>query len=232
MPRTRPKKRQPAKQPRLDVESRTIKLAGGASLLLGLLLIGAISIEAATDRYKFVARGTVTVVNSEQKSLTVSITHITGKGESDLKGKTQTFKGSAAKVFKTGADGKDKRIKITNVAVGDEVLMKGVAKSDDTFVLTFVKVNIRSFELVGTLKEHNQTLKRLTITVKTSSYKPTVYKNKDVVVKYSGSTKFSSGGRDINADEVVKGDHKVKVSGKIVGNEWEADKFIDNYVEK
>lgn len=207
-------------------------IAGGiACIAVGLLLIGAATIEAATDRYQFVARGTVIAVDGTLKTVTVSITHVTGKGEADLKGETQVFKGSSAKIYKTAA-GQLKRIKLTNIAIGDELVMKGVAKSDDTFVLTWVHVNTRSFELIGTLKDHDTALKRLTIAVTTSSYKPTTYNKKDVVVKYSGSTKFISNGREVNADEIAKGDHKVKVSGKIVGNEWEVDRFIDNYVAR
>lgn len=211
--------------------SRLWTVGGGAFLLAGLLFVGAVTIDAATDRYKFVARGTVTAVDGTLKTVTVSVTHITGKGESDLKGKTIVFKGASAKIYKT-ADGKEKRIKLTNIAVGDELTMKGVAKSDDTYVLTWVRVNARSFELIGTLKSHDTALKRLTIAAKTSSYKPTTYKGKDVVVKYSDSTKFIANGKEVNADEIAKGDHKVKVSGKIVGNEWEADRFIDNFIEK
>lgn len=208
-----------------------LKVAVGGTFIAVFALLAAVGVQAATDRYKFVARGTVTAIDGTLKTVTVSVTHITGKGETDLKGKTQVFKGSTAKVYKTAA-GKDVRIKLTNIAVGDELTMKGVAKSDDTYVLTWAHVNARSFELVGTLKNHDTALKRLTIAAKTSSYKSATYKNKDVVVKYSGSTKFWSNGKELNADDIVKGDQKVKVSGKIVGNEWEADKFIDNYTGK
>lgn len=207
-------------------------LAFGAVALVGVgALVAAMSVQAATDRYKFVARGTVTAVNGTLKTVTVSITHITGNGKTDLAGTTPVLKASSAKIYKI-AGGKDVRIKLTNIAIGDELVVKGVAKSDGTYTLTWARVHTRSFALVGTLKAHDKALKRLTVATTSSSYRPTTYNNKDVVVKYSSSTKFTSGGVDVNADEINKGDHKIKVTGKVVGNDWEADTFIDNYTGK
>lgn len=211
---------------------KTNKLILGSGLLIAVFsLLVVVGVQAATDRYQFVARGLVTAVNGTLNTVTVSVTHVTGKAAVDLQGNTPVFKASSAKIYKT-AGGKDVRIKLTNIAVGDELVVKGIAKSDGTYVLTWARVHTRSFELVGTLKAHDKALKRLTVATTSSSFKPETYKNKDVVVKYSTSTTFKSGGTVINADEIEKGDHKIKVSGKLVGNQWEADTFIDNYSGK
>lgn len=203
-------------------------LIGGGIVVLIIIALYAIGASAATDKYKFIIRGIVTDVDADQKTLTASVTHVTGKAANDLQGKTPLFKASSAKIYKTGA-GKEVRIKLSGVKVGDEIVMKGVAKSDDTFALTWAHVNSRSFEVVGILKERDSTLKTVKLLVKTSSYKSSTYKDKEVVMKYGGNTVFTSGGQSRESDEITAGDQKVKVSGTIVGTAWEISKFVDNY---
>ncbi len=206
-------------------------IIGGIIILIVIAAVLATAANAASDKYKFVVRGVVTAVDSDAKTITAAITHATGKAKDDMQGKTILFKASTAKIYKTGS-GKDVRIKLSGVKVGDEVIAKGAAKSDDTFALSWAHVNARSFEVVGIAKEHNTTLKTFKIKVDTTSYKSSTYKGKEVVMKYSDSTTFTSGGQSRESDEIQGGDQKVKVSGKISGTDWEIEKFIDNYSGK
>jgi len=204
--------------------------------IAGVIVIAAVALyagftRAADTRYNFVARGIVTRVNDD-KSFDISITHITGDGVDDLRGSVQTFKTEPATKFYKNTAGKDKRVTIKNVPVGVEVAIKGVA-TESAYVVKWLRIHDRSFTVVGTLKDVDRGLKEYKVAVTTSTYRPGIYNGKDVTMNYGGNTTFTSGGVERNADEVIPGDQKVKVTGVVTDHgKWEITTLVDNYTGK
>jgi hypothetical protein len=205
----------------------------GAVLLFVVSMYAAMGDAAGSDRYKFTARGVVTEVDVEGKNLKVNVTHISGKGADDLKGINQLFYASSAKVYKQ-VSGKDKRVTFRNLAVGQEIGFKGVAKTDDRYFITWARVNDRSFTVVGTLKEVDRNLKTYKVGITSSTYRPDTYKNTDVIMNYGGNTVFvSNAGSELNADDVTAGSQKAKITGTVTDQGvWEIAKIIDGYSGK
>ena len=205
--------------------------------IVGVIIIAAVVLyagfsRAAGDRYKFVARGVITFINDDN-SLDVSVTHVTGKGEDDLKGAKRTFKTVSTTKYYKVASGKDKRITRRNLAVGQEIGFKGVAKDDGSYVITWLRVHDRSFTVIGKLKDVDRGLKEYKVAVTTSTYRPGTYNGKDVIMNYGGNTKFTSGGVERNADEVKVGDQKVRITGTVTDHgKWEISTLQDNYTGK
>lgn len=204
-----------------------ILLGGSSFAVVAVLSLAALGSSAATDSYKFTARGVVTAVDADTKIVTVSITHASEKAKNDLIGETKDFRSSTAKVYKS-AGSKKVRVKVSSINDGDEIVMKGAAKSDGSFAVSWAEINDRSFTLNGTLKEHDSTHKTLKIAVTSSTYKSSTYNGKDVVVKYTGNTVFKSGGEVREPDDIVADNQTVKVTGKIVGSNWDLDTYAEN----
>lgn len=205
----------------------------GGALLLALIVLNSGFSQASGTRYSFVARGIITEIEDD-KSLHISVSHITGKGEDDLKGVNRVFRTvSSTKYYKVSA-GKDKPVKVTNLAVGQEVGFKGIAKDDDSYVITWLRIHDRAFSVVGTLKDVDRTLKQYTVAVTTSTYRPGTFNGKDVVINYGGNTSFvTNGGASREADEVKAENQRVKITGTVGDhNRWEMTKLIDNYSGK
>lgn len=224
-------KNKPAHSWNDHVEHHHAWVAIGAAVLVVLAAWYAAFGYAAGDRYSFVARGVITFINDDN-SLDVSVTHVTGKGEDDLKGVKKTFKTVSTTKYYKIVSGKDKRITRKNLAAGQEIGFKGVAKDDDSYVITWLRVHDRTFTVVGKLKDVDRGLKEYKVAVTTSTYRPDTYNGKDVVMAYGGNTKFTSGGVERNADEVKVGDQKVRITGKIDSNRWEIETLADNYTGK
>lgn len=203
-----------------------------AVLVVAVALIGAFT-KAADDRYRFVARGVITEIEDD-KSLHISISHITGNGVDDLRGVNRLFKTvSTTKYYKVSA-GKDKPVKVTNVAVGQEVGFKGIAKDDGSYVVTWLRIHDRAFTIVGKLKGVDRSLKWYKVAVTTSTYRPGTYDGTDVIINYGGNTVFQTNtGVSREADEVKAESQTAKITGTVGDhNRWEMTKLIDGYTGK
>lgn len=205
--------------------------------IFGVIIIAAVALyagfsHASGDRYSFTARGVITQVNDD-KSLDITVSEVSAKGVDDLKGVNQTFRTVTSSKYYKVVSGKDKRVTVNSLTAGQEVSFKGVAKDDDAYIVTWLRINDRSFSVIGTLKDVNRTNKTYTVAVKTSTYKPSTYNNKDVVMNYGGNTVFTSQGSPREADDVTSGEQRVKVTGKITDfGKWEIERLYDNYTGK
>ena len=203
----------------------------GVIIIVGIILYTAFA-HASGDRYSFTGRGVITQVNDD-KSLDVTVSEVSAKGKDDLRGVNKTFKTVTSSKYYKVVNGKDRRVSVHNLAAGQEIGFKGVAKDDDSFVITWLRINDRSFTVIGTLKDVDRTAKTFTVAVKTSSYKPSTYNNKDVVMNYGGNSVFTSGSESRESDDVVPGDERVKITGTITDfGKWEIAKLYDNYTGK
>ncbi len=199
----------------------------GLAIAAGIATVGTQSL-GATDVYKFLVRGIVTEVTSSANSVTMYSTHTSGLSKTDLAGVVQDFNVKTTKFYKW-TSGKKVRVTIGSVKVGDEVVMRGVKKSNGQFNVVKLTVNDRSFSIVGRLKDIDTTNRRLTILVGTSTYKQSTYVDKEVVMTYDDNTEFMSLGSIINLDELNADNQKVKVIGAIVNDgQWEVTNLWDN----
>ena len=199
----------------------------GLAIAASIAVVGTQSL-GATDVYKFLVRGIVTEVTSSANSVTMYSTHVSGLAKTDLAGVIKDFNVKTTKFYKWTA-GKKKRVTIGSVKVGDEVVMRGVKKSNGQFNVTKLTVNDRSFSIVGKLKTIDTTTRKMTILVGTSTYKQITYANKEVEVTYDDNTEFKSLGSLINVDELVADSQQVKVIGAIVNDgQWEVTNLWNN----
>lgn len=204
------------------------------------LVVTAVAVPAAhaasSNKYSFVARGTITDVDEANKTFKMDVTKVDGKqtAKNDLEGKNIEFTvSSATKVVKV-ASGKDTRSTYHNLAIGQEVGVKGVAKNDDTYLLSFIRIEDRSFTVVGLLSSLNHDAKTMTILVSSSSYKPKTYKQgTEINMVYTDDSTFRDKNGNIIFNDVNADDQKVQVKGRITGtNTWQVTTLFNNYKGK
>lgn len=213
-------------------------VVGGVVILvivIAALVIWGQNSSAAGVKYTITAaRGVVTAVDTVNKTVKVDFTKAKpNKAKDDLEGNNRELKVGEAKVVKV-VGGKDKRVTWKNLAIGQEIGVKGTAKDDDTYHATFVRIHDRAFTVVGLLEGHNKTNKTLKINTTSSTYKPSTYKKGTVIdMEYSESnaTFYSKSTATEKAiSEVNANNQKVKVSGTITSsNTWEVKTLIDGY---
>lgn len=185
---------------------------------------------AAGDRYKFLAKGIVTEVNTTGNTIRVVATYASDQAKSDLLGTAidYTVKGST---FYKWQNGKKNRVTFTKVAqVGDEVVVYGAAKANGQYNASWVVCNDRSFSVIGKLREHKAEAKQLRLEVISSTYKDAYYKNKEIWVEYGNNAKlYTNTNAEMNWDDLTVSDQRFKVQGSIQTNKWDVTKAWDNY---
>lgn len=204
------------------------------AIVIIILLIWGTGSRAAGAKYSFTARVVVTSVDQADKSFEADVIKaIPTKAKDDLEGTNREFKVGTAKVVKV-MNGIDKPVTYKNIQIGQELGIKGIAKDDDTYELSFARIHDRTFTVVGTLDQHDKTNRILKVFVTTSTYKPTTYvSGTRVEMKYfDGNSTFYSKTTQTPVDfSVVNANNqKVKVSGTVTsGNTWEVKTLIDGY---
>lgn len=189
---------------------------------------------AAGAKYTFTARVIVTSVDQATKSFKADVTKaVPTKAKDDIEGRNVEFKAGTARVVKV-FNGLDKAVTYKNIQIGQELGIKGTAKDDDTYELSFARIHDRGFMVVGLLQKHDKTNRELTILVTTSTYKPATYKKGTLIVmKYfeSNSTFYSKSTKTpVNFSAVDANNQKVKVTGTFTSsNTWEVSSLIDGY---
>lgn len=191
------------------------------------------SADAANTVYAFTARGVITDDNETDKTIKVDITKIEGKAQAktDLEGTNREIKVGTAKVLRV-VQGKDKSATYKTLAIGQEVSFKAVKKDDDTYVASFIRINERTFTVIGTIDALDKTAKTMTIKAINSTYKPTTYKNGvKINMTYTDDTTFYEKGNIERAVADISMDNqKVKVVGVIKSaSTWEVAKFYNNH---
>lgn len=212
-------------------------IVGAAALAVvvaSVVSIWGLGSQAAGAKYTFTARVIVTGVDQVNKSFKADVTKATPKkAKDDIEGRNVEFKAGTAKVVKV-FNGLDKAATYKNIQIGQELGIKGTAKADDTYELSFARIHDRGFMVVGLLQKHDKTNRELTILVTTSTYKPATYKKgTSIVMKYfeSNSTFYSKNTKTpISFDVVNANNQKVKVTGTFTSsNAWEVASLIDGY---
>lgn len=197
--------------------------------LVAALALWANKTNAGSDRYTFLIRGYVTKVDTVNNTVRVSATHTSPAATADLGGVPTDYNVKGAKFYKW-TNGVKKRVSFTKSAVvGDEVVIRGAAKTNGNYNAAWLVVNEKDFEIVGKLRGNDLNKKQLTVLVGTSTYKQTQFANKEVVVQYSNSTKFKAAGKDIDNDDVSANNQTVKVKGQIQSGNWIVTNVWDNY---
>lgn len=203
------------------------------AVIVGIALVaGALYMTRATASsvYNFTARGVVTAFDNAGKTVKVDVTKVDGKGKEDLEGNTTEFTVGSAKTMKM-VNGKDKRVTYHNLEIGQEIAFKGTKNDDDTYSLTFIRINDRSFSMVGLLEGFSTSAKTIKISIISSTYKPAQYhKGIEVNMVYNDDTKFKSGSTYIVASDVNADAQKVKVTGVLKDSAtWRVNLLQDKY---
>lgn len=209
--------------------------SGIAAVVVGALVVTSLTTSAATDRYSFTARGIITAVDKNAKTIKVDVTKaIGGKSIDDLEGKNKEFKLDDAKFYQySNTTKKDTRVTIGALKIGQEIGFKGTAKTDDTYHLSFVRIHDRSFTVVGLIKEHNETARTVKILFNSSTYKPTTYKaGTQVSMSYPENATFyeKNTKTPVSFNFVDPNDQKVQVNGTIENaSTWKIKTLIDHF---
>lgn len=217
--------------------SRTGMLAAAFALIFSA---GATSsVHASTVVYSFVARGIVTDFDNSAGTAKIDITKVQNKGKQDLLDNNTEFIVKNAKTVYKVVNGKDKRVTYHNLAIGQEVGIKGVKMNDDTYVVSFIRIEDRTFTAVGNLEEYNDDNHTMTLLMVRSTYKPQAYNKSrnvrvDMVFGDDYSTFYTGNGKTaISFDDVKADAQKVKVMGYITDkNTWKVTKLWNEYKGK
>ncbi|MDP3997616.1 MAG: hypothetical protein Q8P73_03920 [bacterium] len=206
-----------------------VALGVAAFLMVASMALWAQRGDAGSDRYVFLVRGIVTAMDTGNKTVTVSATHASDLATNDLAGQEVVYNIRPANFYKW-TNGVKKRVTLTKSAqVGDEVVMRGAAKTNGQYNVSWLVVNQKSFTVIGKLKENNLVTKTVKILVGTSSYKQSSFVDKEVVMHYTNDTKFKALGKDVDNDDVTANNQLVKVSGTIDYGNWNVANFWDGY---
>lgn len=198
-----------------------------------LIAVGLTTTRAASDKYKFTIRGDVTKVDRANNTVTIYIRMTSPDAKDDMAGNTIEFNVTGGKFYKYNKDNKKVRTTLGNVPVQNEVVAKGAKRSTDRYNISEITVNPNDFSLVGTIQGNNKGDKILTVEVKTSTYKESAIKGKDVKLYYGENTIFRNKQLEqIKQDDIANNREKMKVTGVVVnGWKYEAREVIDGYAK-
>ncbi len=202
-------------------------VAMGLSVIIGLSAY--MSAEAATTRYDFLVRGTVVSVNYANKVMNVSATIASDRAKEDLLGKVIPYSVGKSSFFKWTLGEKKGTTFAKGVVQGDEVVIRGSAKSDGSYVAQWVVTNDTAFTIIGKVQQHNKDAMKIRVVVSSSTYKESALKNKELVVLYNTGTKLYGGnGKAILADQIPEAQQYIKFTGRINNGNFIASKVWDN----
>lgn len=197
------------------------------------------SAHAASNVYSFIARGIVTDFDVNAGTAKIDITKVADKGRLDLvDNNTEFIVKNASTVYKRVAN-KDVRVTYRNLAVGQEVGIKGVKKDDDTYVVNFIRIEDRSFVAVGNLEAFDENAHTMRVLMVSSTYKPTQFnKSRNVKVNMvfgdDYTTFYNHNGKVAISADVINADaQKVRLFGYVTDkNVWKVTKMWNLYKGK
>ncbi len=181
----------------------------------------------------------VTDFDNSAGTAKIDISKVADKGKQDLvDNNTEFIVKNATTVYKVVA-GKDVRVTYHNLAVGQEVGIKGVKKDDDTYAISFIRIEDRSFIAVGNLEKFDENAHTMTVLMVSSTYKPTQFtKSRNVKVNMvfgdDYTTFYNKDGKiAISADTINADAQKVRLVGQITDkNTWKVMKMWNLYKGK
>ncbi len=201
--------------------------SGITAIIVGVFSLAYLT-AASTNKFAFKGEGTVQEHDFAGKNMRIFFTKMSERAQALGLGASLDVSVGSAKITKKGADGKLKRVKQGNIAVGDRVTVHGNVKSDDRFVAAKVEWVDTNFVMTGKLRTFDAKNRRMTVDVTTSTYKSSRYKDKTVLFVFSDATKFYTRGKSKQLDDVTASDQKVRVEGKEVGTDLEATSMNEN----
>jgi hypothetical protein len=201
---------------------------GAVTLVAGLIVWGQQS-QASSDQYTFLVRGIVTEANHSANTVRMYATHTSAEAKADLSGTEVDYNVSDA-VFYKWSNGVKTRVTWTKSAqIGDEIVMRGAAKGDGRYNVSWLVVNDRSFEVTGKLIDYDQSNMKVTVSVTSSTFKPTMYNGKDLVIYYRDNTKFyARSGAEMEQDALSADTQKVKLVGSMEKHIFKASKLYND----
>jgi hypothetical protein len=107
---------------------------------------------------------------------------------------------------------------LSAVRFGQEVVVKGV-KSGDTYKVSELTINDRSFLITGTVSDVNKDNKEIKVSVKTSTYKNNNLKGTDITTVYDSKTICKEDGKEIGCSEIDSDSQKITVEGGVTGTD-------------
>lgn len=201
--------------------------SGIAAIVAGVLALAYMT-TAAVATYSFSGRGIVQEQDLSGGQIRVHWTHLSARAAQTFLGSAVDLRVGRAQILTRKADGTTVRIRQGNIAVGDEVTVRGAVQSDTTLVASKVVREDRSFTMKGKLKTFENGNRRMTIDVSSSTYKSSRYNGRIVTFIFGGQTKFFSGGRAKDRQDVTAADQKVQVDGKVAGDDLEVYTVYEN----
>lgn len=201
--------------------------SGLTAIVVGVFALAYLT-SAAGVQFPFKGEGTVQEHDFSGKNMRIYFTKMSERARTLGLGTARDVSVSTAKIYKKDAQGKLRRVKQGNIAVGDRVTIEGTVRTDDRFVASTVEWVDTAFTMTGTLKTFEIGNRRMTIEVKTATYRPARYNGKTVAFIFSEATKFYSRGKGKELYDVTASDQKVRVTGKEVGTDLEVTSMNEN----
>lgn len=184
----------------------------------------------AADPYPFLVRGRIDSITVKTNRINVYITKTSAKATPDLLNLTTTFTLSGATLEKYEGTTK-KTIKLADLRVGHQVVMRGEKSAGGSFKVTSLVINDLNFTVVGKVKAVDTLNKTITILIGNSTYKPTKFVNKEVKMQYTPGTKCMRRGTVIDCEDVAANSQVAKMQGDEAKESlnWVLTKFWDSY---
>lgn len=197
---------------------------------IGIAGVGALALAFSIPAFaatSFVVTGIV------DEQLTKSVVNITATKSSEsvrdeVMGENLPYSVSKTTKYYKYVNKKLVKTSLSAVRMGQEVVVKGT-KSGDTFKVSSLTINDRTFLITGTVSDVDKDNHRIKVSVKTSTYKSPNYKNTDVTMTYSSRTVCKESGKEIGCSEIDSDGQKITVEGGVTGieNKFELTKVTN-----
>lgn len=201
--------------------------SGLTAIVVGVFTLAYLT-SGASAKYVFQGRGIVKAQDLAGAQMRIAWTHLSTQAAQEFLGSAVEVSVKNAKIYARGAAGKLQRVRQGNIAVGDEVTVRGTVQTDSTMVASKVIRQDRLFVMKGKLRTFNFGNRRMTIEVSSSTYKPAQFNTKTPTFIFDAKTKFYSLGKLREAEDVTAADQKVRVEGKVVENDFEVHTMHEN----
>lgn len=203
-------------------------------LSLGIASVAALAFSLAAPafadtNYPFVLRGTTDVKPATKQLVYVTVTAGSTKALDEVKNQNIGYSIGTAKVYGY-VNGVKKLESWKQIKLGSEVVMKG-KKIGDTFKVTELTINDRSFEIIGKVTDINTDKKTISVNVMQSTYREKGLKSNEVTMQYTPSTVCKRLGSTVDCSTVDVRHQVVKAVGAVTGENqvYTLSNFWDSY---
>lgn len=184
---------------------------------------------SAANKFPFSGRGIVKSLRADHQAMNITFSQMSDRAKDLALGSTLEVQTNQAKIYKPDATGKLRRVRLGNIAAGDEVSVTGQVRSDDRFVANKIVARDRSFSIKGELLTYSYANKKMTVQVLSSTYRPKDFNGGVVTITFPGEVQFYHLGATVEPKDVTASNQKVRVDGKVTNtDEFEATKMWEN----